>query len=177
LGDESPAILEFVDNVGLCERGEPLTIQPKVKTLADIKPPPKTKEPPASMASTTQPVTKQQPVSKQKDTLQARHNEKQGKSRVPPPKLKMKKDPPSTTQPANKAAASDPKPQLVMVEKNPVHKTRPTRGKATSVCGCFGAIHAPLTNCLLCGRISCTKEGYGFCAFCGYMVEEVKDGV
>jgi hypothetical protein len=152
-----------------------LTLQPKAKSpLADIKPPPKRKEPPAPTAPTTQSVTKLQPASKQKDTRQARRNEKQGKSRVPP--HKVKNNPPPTTQPANKAAASAPKPQPVMVER-PVQKTRPTRGKATLVCGCFGAIHAPLTNCLLCGRISCTKEGYGFCAFCGFMVEEVKDGV
>ena len=175
MGDESPAILEFVDNVGLCQQGEPLTIQPKAKPLPDSKPPPKIKAPPAPTAPTKQPVTKQQPASKQKDTLQARRNEKPGKSRVPPPK--EKKNPPPIIQPASKAVASAPKPQPVMVEKKPVQKTRPTRGKATLVCGCFGAIHASLTNCLLCGRISCTKEGYGFCAFCGFMVEEVKDGV
>jgi hypothetical protein len=161
-----------------------LTIQPKAKPLhvPDTKPPPKIKEPPApTTVPATQSVTKQQSAaSKQKDTLQARRNEKQqGKSRVPPPKVK-KNPPPPTTQPANnKAAAASapkPKPQPATVEK-PVQKTRPTRGKATAVCGCFGAVHAPLTNCLLCGRISCTKEGYGFCAFCGFMVEEVKDGV
>lgn len=177
LGDESPAILEFVDNVGLCQRGEPLTIRPKAKLLANSKPPQKTKEPPKPAGRTTQPAAKQQPASKQNNTLQARRMEKQGKSRVPPPKVK--KNPPPIIQSASKAVAPAPatKPQPVMVEKIPVQKTRPTRGKATLVCGCFGAIHAPLTNCLLCGRISCTKEGYGFCAFCGYMVEEVKDGV
>jgi hypothetical protein len=42
------------------------------------------------------------------------------------------------------------------------------------VCGCYGTRHKALTNCLYCGRISCTLEGYDFCSFCGYMVEEVK---
>lgn len=27
---------------------------------------------------------------------------------------------------------------------------------------------------LSCGRISCSKEGYDYCPFCGYMVDEVK---
>lgn len=51
-------------------------------------------------------------------------------------------------------------------------KYHPSRGKAKRVCGCFGARHEPLTNCLYCGRISCVVEGYDFCPFCGYMVEE-----
>lgn len=54
-----------------------------------------------------------------------------------------------------------------------VEKSRPTRGKAKKVCGCFGTFHTPLTNCLYCGRISCSEEGYDHCPFCGYMVEEV----
>jgi hypothetical protein len=52
-------------------------------------------------------------------------------------------------------------------------KPRP-RGKAKYECGCFGNQHNALTNCLICGRISCEKEGYDFCPFCGYLVEEVK---
>ena len=55
-----------------------------------------------------------------------------------------------------------------------VEKSRPRKGKAKTVCGCYGTKHKPLTNCLYCGRISCTMEGYDFCSFCGYMVEEVK---
>ena len=38
------------------------------------------------------------------------------------------------------------------------------------VCGCYGTLHKPLTNCLSCGRISCTLEGYDYCHFCGYLV-------
>lgn len=56
----------------------------------------------------------------------------------------------------------------------PVKKHHPPKGKASVVCGCFGTLHAPLTNCLYCGRISCSREGYDFCAFCGLLVERVE---
>lgn len=48
----------------------------------------------------------------------------------------------------------------------------PSKGVPSSkrVCGCFGTVHKPLTNCLYCGRISCIQEGYDFCAFCGFLV-------
>ena len=49
----------------------------------------------------------------------------------------------------------------------------PQRGKPSVVCGCFGTVHKPLTNCLHCGRIACENEGYGFCGFCGYVIEKV----
>ena len=39
-------------------------------------------------------------------------------------------------------------------------------------CGCFGQTHAPLTNCLNCGRISCEAEGYDYCHFCGFLIED-----
>mmetsp|Transcript_21529 Transcript_21529/g.30158 ORF Transcript_21529/g.30158 Transcript_21529/m.30158 type:complete len:341 (-) Transcript_21529:25-1047(-) len=51
----------------------------------------------------------------------------------------------------------------------------PQRGKATVNCGCFGTKHKPLTNCLHCGRIACEREGYGYCPFCGYLIERVSD--
>ena len=53
-------------------------------------------------------------------------------------------------------------------------KSRPPKGKASYVCGCFGTVHKALTNCLYCGRISCAKEGYSFCPFCGLLVEKVQ---
>lgn len=55
------------------------------------------------------------------------------------------------------------------LEKKP---TMPKQGKAKFICGCFGTIHKPLANCLHCGRISCKKEGYGYCPFCSYLVDE-----
>lgn len=53
----------------------------------------------------------------------------------------------------------------------PVPKSRPKRGTPRFVCGCFGTFHEPLTNCLFCGRVSCVKEGYDYCPFCGYSIE------
>ncbi len=112
-------------------------------------------------------------------------NPKQGKSRVPPPK---KKPPPEARAeregvataklvPTNSAKRSeDVSSATVPLVLEKVEKSRPTRGKATTVCGCFGIVHKPLTNCLYCGRISCSKEGYDFCPFCGYMVEDVMVG-
>jgi hypothetical protein len=62
------------------------------------------------------------------------------------------------------------------VALKPVRPTGPPpRGKATIVCGCFGVRHPSLTNCLFCGRISCAKEGYDYCPFCGFLVEQVME--
>jgi hypothetical protein len=47
----------------------------------------------------------------------------------------------------------------------------PRQGKPNVICGCFGNVHKPLANCLYCGRISCEREGYSYCAFCGNLVE------
>jgi hypothetical protein len=49
----------------------------------------------------------------------------------------------------------------------------PQKGKAKVVCGCFGTVHKPLTNCLHCGRIICVREGYGYCPFCSNLVEKI----
>lgn len=58
-----------------------------------------------------------------------------------------------------------------------VRKSQPVRGTAVRVCGCYGTYHQPLTNCLHCGRISCSEEGYDFCPFCGFLVEAVDKGI
>jgi hypothetical protein len=55
-----------------------------------------------------------------------------------------------------------------------LRKSHSPIGKASVVCGCFGTIHKPLTNCLYCGRISCEREGYDFCPFCGLLVEMLR---
>jgi Putative zinc finger motif, C2HC5-type len=57
----------------------------------------------------------------------------------------------------------------------PPEPRKPSQGKASIECGCFGSLHQALTNCLHCGRISCAKEGYDYCPFCGFLVEEVID--
>lgn len=54
-----------------------------------------------------------------------------------------------------------------------VAKIKRPCGQAKIVCGCFGTIHKPLANCLHCGRISCEKEGYGYCPHCTNLIEKV----
>ena len=46
------------------------------------------------------------------------------------------------------------------------------KGKAKTICGCYGNKHQVLTNCLHCGRISCEVEGYDFCPFCHILIED-----
>ena len=69
-------------------------------------------------------------------------------------------------------AVSEPTRNIKETRKADVPKL-PQKGKASVVCGCFGTVHKPLTNCLHCGRIACETEGYGFCGFCGYLIEKV----
>lgn len=73
-------------------------------------------------------------------------------------------------------AASNPPHALQVTVKAPPPKSRPPKGKASVVCGCYGSLHKSLTNCLYCGRISCEREGYDFCPFCGVLVEQVTGG-
>lgn len=72
--------------------------------------------------------------------------------------------PKAETKPPPKA---DPKATETTKKKRP----EPPKGKARVVCGCFGSLHKALTNCMYCGRISCAKEGYSFCPFCEYKIE------
>eukprot|EP00586_Coscinodiscus_wailesii_P010348 CAMPEP_0172498388 /NCGR_PEP_ID=MMETSP1066-20121228/113217_1 /TAXON_ID=671091 /ORGANISM="Coscinodiscus wailesii, Strain CCMP2513" /LENGTH=342 /DNA_ID=CAMNT_0013271649 /DNA_START=73 /DNA_END=1101 /DNA_ORIENTATION=+ len=60
-----------------------------------------------------------------------------------------------------------------VVVKDPPKPLIPQRGKAKIICNCFGTRHGALTNCLTCGRIQCRSEGYGYCPFCGYLIEAV----
>jgi len=125
-------------------------------------------------------------------------NQKQQKSRVPPPV--RKKSPPRaavlspSTEPVpsksssqssatTKVTPSDNKStftslsssQTTAATTKTVAKSRPKKGQRKNpVCGCFGTKHEPLTNCLLCGRISCVVESYDYCPFCSYWLEEIK---
>jgi hypothetical protein len=99
-------------------------------------------------------------------------NMKSGKSKNDNPTLTAKSIPSSNDQAGPKA---EPK-QATREEKEasePPPKSHPPRGVPSTVCGCFGTVHKPLTNCLYCGRISCHKEGFDFCPFCGLLVEKV----
>lgn len=109
-------------------------------------------------------------------------SQKQNTSRVPPPKSKRT---PAVAPPENPSRKDEAPASSSTVEApnhegepedKPIRKSQPKKGKASRVCGCYGTFHKPLTNCLYCGRISCVEEGYDYCPFCGYMVEDVRDG-
>jgi len=91
-------------------------------------------------------------------------------SQVSSQKLKGNKNDEKSVLSTESVKANMQKDKNVEKSKN---KRKP-RGKAKVICGCFGTYHRPLTNCRYCGRISCIKEGYDFCPFCGYLVEEKK---
>lgn len=71
-----------------------------------------------------------------------------------------RKDPPQYTS------------RIAQLEEKAPKVVAPAHGTPTVICGCFGTLHRPLTNCLYCGRISCEREGYSYCGFCGYLVEK-----
>jgi hypothetical protein len=184
LGDATPEILDFVDNVGLYHRGEPLTLAKPANNKQGNEA--NSKRPPAAKPAEAAPTSKANQTSK-KDALQARrknHNQN-NKSRVPRPKTMN--PPPSAENNSTQSKTPESTQQSTPPKEEPseeeeptrtVEKSRPGRGKAKTVCGCFGTKHKALTNCLYCGRISCVEEGYDYCAFCGLMVEEVvKDGM
>ena len=74
--------------------------------------------------------------------------------------------------PARQPATSQSKTKEIYIRKKDA--APPLQGKAKYDCGCFGTLHRSLTNCLHCGRILCEREGYGFCSYCGYLVEEAE---
>eukprot|EP00980_Cylindrotheca_fusiformis_P014964 scaffold4095_cov117-Cylindrotheca_fusiformis.AAC.21 len=179
LGNETPEISSFVENVGRFQRGEEVILP-----AADNETPTDDEKPTASDSATSNPLgqkqTRNQTNKKNKNNHQ---NNKQGKGRVPPPSKKafasgndgqsLDSSSPSVSKLTTlEVAQPPPPPQQETIPK--IEKSRPTRGKATIVCGCFGTKHKALTNCLYCGRISCVEEGYDFCPFCGYMIEEIK---
>jgi hypothetical protein len=86
---------------------------------------------------------------------------------------------PSTSSSTSVTAAPTPNETTMpppVVISPPPPKSHPPKGTSSVVCGCFGSVHKPLTNCLYCGRISCEKEGYDYCPFCGLLVEKVSGG-
>lgn len=79
----------------------------------------------------------------------------------------------TTKKPTTAPKQVEPK-KVPAATKPPPPPPSPKKGKAKIICGCFGTIHKPLTNCLHCGRISCEKEGYDYCPFCSFLIEKVK---
>ena len=200
LGDGStPETLEFVDNVGKYKRKEPLNLSSDHKECSkdietNIIPLPISPSPSADIQSTNPlPPMSQKPT---QEAVESRRNQKQNKSRTPPPKkiqqetVKISGERKAAeksalqvqTQEMVKSSAegegvarsgSNVSSNCKLDEQDKVEKLKASRGKAKKICGCFGTFHKPLTNCLYCGRISCTEEGYDFCSFCGYMVDKV----
>eukprot|EP00934_Nitzschia_sp_Nitz4_P004703 Nitzschia sp. Nitz4//scaffold10_size219509//18466//19429//NITZ4_001395-RA/size219509-augustus-gene-0.212-mRNA-1//1//CDS//3329532821//4693//frame0 len=166
-GGSTSEMLRFVEDVGKFKRGESLAVAPE--PLAEIA-----KSPPSNNPGIPYETISTQPT-------QGRRNEKQARSRVPPPKKKQApvassissniqvakpKVPPSQTSSTTKSDPIEPSEQKTK-KALVIRKGTPKR-----VCGCFGGLHKALTNCLHCGRISCEKEGYDFCPFCNILVEE-----
>ncbi len=68
------------------------------------------------------------------------------------------------------------KPPAPVLASEPPKEVKPSiaplqKGTAKYVCGCFGYVHKPIANCLVCGRIACEQEGLDFCPHCGYKIE------
>lgn len=171
LGESTDEISEFVENMRRYSRGEPLGYTQEDKELDRDK---NTKDTQSSASIATGAprvgaATLPTPKKSSKDAaVRNRRDQKQAKSRAPPPKIKIT---PKVAQSSIKSVKEE-----APVQAKPVIMSRPGKGKATKVCGCYGTLHKALTNCLYCGRISCAEEGYDYCAFCGYMVEDVRDG-
>lgn len=151
-----------MDNIGRYQRGEPLAARteavvvetPKLRTTLDAKAPTAVKQTPnTSQAKAKSPV---RAATKQKTTSPVKATAKQ------PPSEKHSST--ASKDPLSGAPSTRPPPA----------KSHPPRGKASFECGCYGRLHDPLTNCLFCGRVACAKEGYSYCPFCGYLIEEVK---
>jgi hypothetical protein len=196
LGGQSPEMVDFVRNMSRYRRGESITTSAenddddddqkessnKAETVASS-------QDTAALDSFRAMAIGNNTKTPKKSVGRKNTKQKQGsKSRVPPPKNENNtKSPPSPNSSASdqsqnpSSSSSSPNseaqnPSLQKQSKQPhkngvAEKSHPSRGKAKIVCGCFGTKHKALTNCLYCGRISCEAEGYGFCPFCGIMVE------
>jgi len=93
---------------------------------------------------------------------------------APDASTKKNKSAASSKQKSAKASKSVAVAPVKKMEPKPTKPRPPQKGTANIVCGCFGGKHKPLTNCLHCGRIACEREGYGYCGFCGFLMEPVE---
>ena len=166
-------------------RGEPLVQKEEDQESMSLKIS-ATQSSPSILASATTMKTIPPPS---KNVSAQNRGQKQSKSRVPPPKSKLTSSvlPSGSLQDDASAdvhidsklvacrISSESVTDEVDTADKPVVKSHPKKGQATKVCGCYGTFHKPLTNCLYCGRISCVEEGYDYCPFCGFMVEDIRD--
>ncbi|CAJ1946403.1 unnamed protein product [Cylindrotheca closterium] len=197
LGSETPETKEFVLNVGRYQRGEEVLY--KIEKKEEQKEEESAKAQSSQVAQTNNAAStgtnNANAKQNKKEALQARRNNnnpKQGKKGKVPPSAKnataaqtsnsqsaaaaasstATKPTPTTAQSAG--TSSTPPAASITTPITPiVQKSKPQRGKAEFVCGCMGTRDKPLTNCLYCGRIACEREGYGYCAYCGYLIEKM----
>jgi Putative zinc finger motif, C2HC5-type len=192
LGEISPEISQFVENIGRYTRGEHLIQDVEESKILKIS---ATQSPPPISASVTTlegiAITHAAPSKHVSAQNNGRTQKQQSKSRVPPPKSKLMttvvpSDPSEIRTStggsidrelvASRLSSESVSGEREKADKPVDKKLTPKKGKATKVCGCYGTLHKPLTNCLYCGRISCVEEGYDYCPFCGFMVEDIRDG-
>ena len=185
LGRTDEKIQSFVQDVGRFHEGEPLI---SIEDVDDD-----VKLPPAAVTDRTCDTTKPPKASSsdRRNEATGRNSSMQTSKLVsltkavatnPPPKLASM--PPTSGTAVKSSTRQSTAPRTVKEAMPPPvvsslpPKSHPPKGKASivCVCGCFGSVHKPLTNCLYCGRISCEKEGYDYCPFCGLLVEKVSGG-
>jgi Putative zinc finger motif, C2HC5-type len=152
--DRQDQLRDFVDDVCRVQRGEVL---PEPNVTAPV------------IVEQKKITPKLEKDFKKKSTpkLAAAAEQKPLKKAAPTVVARSEKTPPKKAAP--KAATA-----VVQLQAPPTtsRPAPPQQGQASVVCGCFGTTHPALTNCLHCGRISCAREGYDYCAFCGYLVLE-----
>jgi len=181
LGQDGSNVMSFVDDVGKFQRGEALHIETEkvpevVKTSQDTREEKKGLENYIESSATkrtnrTHECRKHKGRGGTNKNLIKTHKKPVNQSVLfttskQIPESSKIKDTPSSVK--NKSGLDDKK-----VKAKP-KTSQPAKGKASFICGCFGTVHKPLTNCLYCGRIACVKEGYDFCPFCGLMLEKVE---
>lgn len=181
LGQDNQQVRTFVEDVGRFQTGEALSLDPPAALeKADSKPKAEVR---TSVTSTTKSskqkvpakqkaATKQKAPAAPRNKVQKSENVKMAASTnaISP---SITKQTSTNNDKVSKKTHTSPKPPK---EAKSIKKSHPPKGKASVVCGCFGTMHKPLTNCLYCGRISCEREGYNFCPFCGLLVENVESG-
>jgi Putative zinc finger motif, C2HC5-type len=175
LGRTDEKFQSFAQDVGRFHQGEPLISIQDVED--DVKLP-------AVLPERTYDATKPKASSDRQEN-EALFPSKQTSEIASLPKVVVAKPPskaasmPSTSSSTSVTTAAPTPNETTMpppVISPPPPKSHPPKGTASVVCGCFGSVHKPLTNCLYCGRISCEKEGYDYCPFCGLLVEKVSGG-
>lgn len=190
LGRNDEEVQKFVSDAGRFQRGEPLSAGDDELSVEDAKP--AAKPSPTHQEASKQPKAKASELTKQPSihTVFGHVVSNQKAAAAAKSTAAAKKAPAEASHPSQQAPKdvnaymAPPMPIAPRVQQQkkapaavkPPPKSRPPKGKASVVCGCYGTMHKPLTNCLYCGRISCEKEGYDYCPFCGMLVEQVTGG-